>query len=134
MTGPSSVPLRLITVDTEDTLRMELHGDLDHDTADVLLDQVTAQLTGRPGLTDLHLHCGGLGLIDSTGLSVLLMIRRRTAEAGARLHLDDRPAQLARVLEVTGTLDYLTAPCPAAPTRSEDTGSAIRVHQPEGSS
>ncbi|MFJ2259210.1 STAS domain-containing protein [Streptomyces sp. NPDC087844] len=100
--------LRLTTVDTEDTVRIELDGDLDYDTADSLLTAVTATLTGHPRLHDLHLHCAGLATIDSMGLSVLLMIRRRVDQVGVRLHLDDRPTTLERLLTITGSLDYLT--------------------------
>lgn len=110
MTTPPPDHLRLTRVDTEDRVRIELDGDLDHDTADLLVNEATAQLSARPGLGDLHLHCGGLGVIDSMGLSALLMISRRTTAAGVRLHLEDRPANLDRVLRLTGTFDHLTAP------------------------
>ncbi|MBQ0851139.1 STAS domain-containing protein [Streptomyces sp. NPDC057620] len=100
--------LRLTTVDTDDTVRIELHGELDYETADSLLTEVTAVLTARPRLHDLHLHCAGLDNIDSMGLSILLMIRRRVDQAGVRLHLDDRPTTLERLLIITGSLEYLT--------------------------
>ncbi|MGV9454543.1 STAS domain-containing protein [Streptomyces sp. NPDC003635] len=110
--------LELTTIDTQDTVRIEITGDLDHDTADLLLDEVTAQLTERPGLKDLHLHCAAVGVVDSMGLSALLMIGRRAAAAGARLHLDDRPAKLTRLLNITGTLDYFTAATPTGVSTS----------------
>ncbi|MFD4130158.1 STAS domain-containing protein [Streptomyces globisporus] len=106
-------PLRLTTVGIQDSVRIEVQGDLDYDSADLLLEEVTAQLAARPALTDLHLSCAGLGTVDSMGLSALLMIGRRTTVAGVRLHLDDRTAYLDRLLELTGTLDYLTAPVPS---------------------
>ncbi|WP_328491827.1 STAS domain-containing protein [Streptomyces sp. NBC_00414] len=108
MTTLPPAHLRLTTVDTEDTVRIELHGDLDYDTADSLLAAVTVTLTAHPRLGDLHLHCAELGTVDSMGLSILLMIRRRTDQAGVRLHLDDRPVTLERLLTITGSLDYLT--------------------------
>lgn len=104
--------LQLTTIDTQDTVRIEITGDLDYDTADLLLEEVTAQLSDRPGLKDLHLHCAEVGVVDSMGLSALLMIGRRAAAAGARLHLDDRPEKLTRLLNITGTLDYFTAMTP----------------------
>lgn len=109
MTTMPPVHLRLTTIDTEDTVRIELHGDLDYDNADLLLAAVTTQLGEHPRLHDLHLHCAGLGSVDTMGLSALLMIRRLTSAAGVRLHLDDRSPQLERLLNVTGSLDYLTA-------------------------
>lgn len=106
--------LHLTTIDTQDTVRIELTGDLDYQTVDLLLGEVTAQLETRPGLKDLHLHFAEVGTVDSMGLSILLMIHRRTIAAGIRLHLDDRPPNLNRMLDITGTLDYLTATAPSA--------------------
>ncbi|MGW5639388.1 STAS domain-containing protein [Streptomyces sp. NPDC003832] len=107
--APLPPVLHLVTVDTENTIRIEIIGDLDYDTADQLLEEATAQLASRPQPVDLHLHCGGLGTVDSMGLSALLMIGRLTAAAGVCLHLDDRPPALDRLLDITGTHDYLTA-------------------------
>jgi anti-anti-sigma factor len=113
MTIPPPPHLQLTTVDVEDGLRVELVGDLDYDTADRLLETVTAQLAARPSLGHLHLHCAGIGVTDSMGLSILLMIRRHAATANVQLHLDDRPASLNRLLEITGTLAHLTGDNPA---------------------
>ncbi|MFJ8096483.1 STAS domain-containing protein [Streptomyces griseofuscus] len=110
--------LQLTTVDAEDRLRIEIEGDLDFGTADFLLETVSTQLAARPELNHLHLHCAGLGMADSMGLSSLLMIRRRTSAAGVQLHLDDRPESLDRVLEITGTFEHLTGASPTASTES----------------
>ncbi|MFD3513792.1 STAS domain-containing protein [Streptomyces sp. NPDC058657] len=101
--------LHLTLVDAEDRVRIEITGDLDYDNSDLLLEQVTLLLDDRPQLRDLHLHCAGIGSVDSMGLSVLLMIGRRTAAAKVQLHLDDRTPQLDRLLDITGTLAYFTA-------------------------
>lgn len=108
MTTSPSHHLRLTTVDAASTVRIEVNGDLDHDSASDLLAVVTGKLAGRPDLKDLHLHCAGLGAIDSVGLSALLMIHRHTSAAGVRLHLEHRTARLERLLTVTGTLEHLT--------------------------
>ncbi|MFB8104508.1 MULTISPECIES: STAS domain-containing protein [Streptomyces] len=92
----------------ENRLHIPLHGDLDHENADTLVRDVTARLAARPGASDLRLDCAGLGHIDSMGLSALLMIHRHARAARVRLHLDDRPAHLERLLRLTGTLDHLT--------------------------
>ncbi|MGW1774891.1 STAS domain-containing protein [Streptomyces sp. NPDC002104] len=102
-------PLRLTYVDTDDTVRIELHGDFDHTCADRLLDGVTRLLADRGDLKDLYLHCGNMTAVDSTGLATLLMIRRHTDAAGVRLHLVDRTTGLDRLLQLTGTLDHFTA-------------------------
>lgn len=137
MTTVPSDHLRLTTVDAQDRVRIELHGDLEYTNADLLLDEATAQLAARPDLKDLHLHCGGLGVVDSMGLSILLMIARRTSAAGVRLHLDDRTDRLQRLLTLTGTLEYLTSsPAPSAgsadPSGTEDSVQAARPSGPEG--
>ncbi|MER6386983.1 STAS domain-containing protein [Streptomyces sp. NPDC001523] len=108
MTSLPTSPLQLTRIDTKEAVRIELRGDLDHDTADLLLDAVSRLLTERNDLRDVHLHCAELTAVDSTGLSVLLMVKRRTGAAGVHLHLDDRPTKLDRLLHVTGTLDHLT--------------------------
>ncbi|MEV6726466.1 STAS domain-containing protein [Streptomyces xanthochromogenes] len=115
MTTPlPSDHLRLTTVDTEGRVRIEVQGDLDHDSADLLLEETMLQLGSRPDIQHLHLHCAELGIIDSIGMSTLLMIHRRTTAAGVRLHLDERPANLNRILRTTGTLDFFIAAQPAA--------------------
>ncbi|MFE5893905.1 STAS domain-containing protein [Streptomyces sp. NPDC056468] len=133
MTTPPPDHLRLTRVDTEDRVRIQLDGDLDFYTADLLLNETTALLAARPALRSLHLHCGGLGVVDSMGLSALLMISRRTTAAGVRLHLEDRPENLDRLLHITGTLDHLTAPPTAAAKCSthEEEATALRPTRPD---
>ncbi|MGW6844385.1 STAS domain-containing protein [Streptomyces sp. NPDC054958] len=104
------MPLRLTHREEPGAARFELHGDLDHYWADILLETVQAVLAEDDSLQDVHLHCAGLTAVDSSGLSALLMIRRRTGSAGVRLHIEERPLCLERLLELTGTLDHLTAP------------------------
>ncbi|MEU9233892.1 STAS domain-containing protein [Streptomyces subrutilus] len=110
MTNLPSGPLHLTRLDTPDTTRLELRGELDHYCADLLLAAVDRVLADRVDLRDLHLHCAGLTAVDSVGLSALLMARRRTGAAAVRLHIEKRPLRLDRLLELTGTLGYLTTP------------------------
>lgn len=130
MTDLTPRPLHLTHLDGPDTARVELHGDLDHYCAATLQEAVERVLADHADLRDLHLHCEGLTAIDSAGLAVLLMIRRRTDAAGVRLHLEQRPVRLDRLLALTGTLDHLTTllavPQPASSppqgrTAAEDT-------------
>ncbi len=105
--------LRLATVEAEDGVRIEITGDLDYDSAGLLLEEATTRLGARSDLNSLLLSFARVGVIDSTGLSALLMIHRRATAAGVRLHLDDRPPKLDRLLTITGTLEHFTAPPPA---------------------
>ncbi|PKW05161.1 anti-anti-sigma factor [Streptomyces sp. 1222.5] len=98
-------------------LTVRLTGDLDYDTSDELLDAVTTQLTHDLALRDVHLDFGELTAIDSSGLSALLMIHRRTSTTGATLHLDCRPGFLDRMLHITNVLDHLTTPAANPPTQ-----------------
>ncbi|MFE1289851.1 STAS domain-containing protein [Streptomyces sp. NPDC058751] len=111
----SHPPAFTLTVDVQPAaLVIHVAGDLDHETCDELTRAVDRYLVapGDPGgrFPDLHVDFAGLGSIDSMGLAALLMIRRRTDAAGVRLHLDQRPRGLDRLLEITGTLEHLTAP------------------------
>ncbi|MFF3013868.1 STAS domain-containing protein [Streptomyces sp. NPDC057939] len=108
MNPPTGRPLHLTRQDTDDAVRIELQGELDHQDADTLLNLVTVVLAEPGRRLDLHLECDGITAIDSHGLSVLLMIRRHTDAAGVTLHLGNRPPILDRMLKVTGTLDHLT--------------------------
>ncbi|AMO63591.1 anti-sigma-factor antagonist [Mycolicibacterium phlei] len=92
------------------TARLEVAGDLEYGSTTDLVDAVAAQL--RSGVQTVRLDLAGLTFCDSVGLSALLQMHRLTTAAGARLHLDNRPAHLDRVLELTGLLDYLTAESP----------------------
>ncbi|MFF0629097.1 STAS domain-containing protein [Streptomyces sp. NPDC004296] len=93
-----------------DALKITVRGELDVDSAPEFQDAVAEQLAAHPSLRSLHVDCGGLALCDSMGLSALLMVHRRTSTLGVRLHLEERPPALDRLLTVTGTLEHLTAP------------------------
>ncbi|MFJ3231156.1 STAS domain-containing protein [Streptomyces sp. NPDC086787] len=100
------------------TLAVRVAGELDYDTSDDLVRAVVDQLTPHAGLRDVHLDFDQLTWIDSTGLSALLMIHRRTTAIGATLRLDNRPECLERMLRVTNVLDHLTTPT----TRADEPG------------
>lgn len=89
-------------------------GDLDYLTRGQLLDAVTVVLTRRHAarhpVTAVRLEFSRLESVDSSGLSALLRIRRLLDEAGVALRLDERPAVLERLLDMTGTLELLTCP------------------------
>ncbi|MFD3809196.1 STAS domain-containing protein [Streptomyces sp. NPDC058611] len=105
---PEPGALRLTRLDTGDAVRIELHGDFDYRDADTVLDVVTAVLAEPGGPRDVRVDCTDVAAVDSSGLSTLLMVRRRTDAAGVRLHLDNRSLELERMLKVTGTLEHFT--------------------------
>ncbi|ORB30995.1 STAS domain-containing protein [Mycolicibacterium parafortuitum] len=111
--------LTLAVHNTAHSTRIRVSGDLDYGTTSLLVDTVGELLTERSGLQDLHLDFTELAFCDSAGLSGLVMIHRRTSAAGLRLHLDERPAQLERVLTITGLLDFFTAAALTADDESD---------------
>ncbi|MFC5952700.1 STAS domain-containing protein [Pseudonocardia lutea] len=99
------------------TGRLTLVGDLDYDHADEVNRVLVEGLGAHPGLGAVHLDCAEVAFCDSYGLSALLMAHRHIRAAGARLHLDNLQPGLSRLLELTRTLEYLTAD--GAPSRAE---------------
>jgi anti-anti-sigma factor len=95
---------------------LRLAGDLDYQTTGTFIDTVDRLLGGQPAPARLHVDCAELTFCDSAGLSGLLLVHRRTGQAGVRLQLDQRPPILDRLLEITGTFEYLVATDPAEET------------------
>jgi anti-anti-sigma factor len=98
----------------EGTAAVALTGDLDHDTADRLLVEVTDALAG---VDRIVLDCAALEFCDSHGLAVLLMIQRRLSACEVELALDNRRPRLDRLFALTGTAELLTGS--VAPARSQ---------------
>ncbi|MFF8772334.1 STAS domain-containing protein [Kitasatospora sp. NPDC015120] len=110
MTGPSPADFAVTVHATPPTLSVGVAGELDYDTCDEFLDTVTRQLADHgPALREVRLDFRGMTWIDSSGLSALIMVHRRTAEFGAVLRLDNRPRILERILTLTDVRDHLTA-------------------------
>ncbi|MCK8677767.1 STAS domain-containing protein [Streptomyces lichenis] len=95
-----------VTTGEERDVRVQVRGDLDHETAEELLEAARAHLRSDRPPRHLHLDCARLTLCDSMGLAALLLIHRHALAAGTRLHLDNRPGMLEHLLELTGTLDH----------------------------
>ncbi|MET8027259.1 STAS domain-containing protein [Streptomyces avermitilis] len=114
----SSSPYFTTTADAASTVAVvRVAGDLDYESCHAFVRATELLLAERretgPPLSVLRLDFAELDSIDSMGLSALLMVRRRTDATGVSLYLEERPTCLERLLEITGTLDYLTAPCGA---------------------
>jgi anti-anti-sigma factor len=112
--------IELTSDGTDRSARMRLAGDLDYVTTPGVVDAVSTLLVEQPTLLHLHLDCETLAFCDSAGLSGLLQIHRRLSSAGVQLHLDDRPPHLERILQITGTLEHLTAPIDVAATSDDN--------------
>ncbi|MGO9036142.1 STAS domain-containing protein [Mycobacterium sp.] len=98
--------LSLTITTTARSACLRVVGDLDYLTVDEVVDTATRLLGEQVDLANLHLDFDGLTFLDSAALSGLLLIYRRTSQAGVRLHLDHRPPILERVLHVTGLFGH----------------------------
>ncbi|ORB71953.1 STAS domain-containing protein [Mycobacterium scrofulaceum] len=101
--------LSLNVASTGRTVRLQVCGDLVYETVDAMVEAAGRLLGQRPAPAHLHLDLGDLEFCDSAGLSGLLLVHRRSHQAGAQLHLDNRPRFLDRILDVTGTFEHLVA-------------------------
>ncbi|MFJ7158751.1 STAS domain-containing protein [Streptomyces sp. NPDC101118] len=80
-------------------------GDLDVDTTSHVTDLTRAvELHGRV----LTLDLSAVGFMDSSGLHMLLVLRRRALAEGGILELAGVPRQALRLLDLTGTRDLFT--------------------------
>ncbi|MFI9270944.1 STAS domain-containing protein [Kitasatospora sp. NPDC052896] len=77
-----------------------LHGELDHDTADVLREALDGCLAAAPAR--ILLDFADLRFCDSTGLNVLLRARLAARESGREVELCGLGPQVARLFEITG--------------------------------
>ncbi|MGW5290448.1 STAS domain-containing protein [Streptomyces bacillaris] len=105
----TALPSPLLTVTAEEGpgwVRLRLTGDLDYDTSSELVARAMEQLAARPGLDELYLDCAGLEMCDSMGVSALLQVHRDTAARRVRLHVEEAPPFLDRIMRITG-IDHL---------------------------
>ncbi|HEY3482218.1 MAG TPA: STAS domain-containing protein [Streptomyces sp.] len=92
-----------VTVEADTgTAHLRIAGELDFDAGDELISLTVRCLDAHPGLRDLHLDCAELRFCDSTGIAALLMVHRHATAHSTRLHLDNLPPFLERVLTTTG--------------------------------
>ncbi|MET9935736.1 MULTISPECIES: STAS domain-containing protein [unclassified Streptomyces] len=98
---------------------LRLVGVLDYDTSTVLFEQATA---AAGTCHHLVLDVSQVTFCDSSGLNTLLRLHRRTRADGAALTLVAVPAQLRRLLRITGTDTVLTLRDNLAETRADDDG------------
>lgn len=132
MSDSSTSPLVLpVTAGGEPGIHtVALHGDLDHDTGDLLVDTVRQVLERRRSDSrrpvEIRLDCAGPDLCDSSGLSALLMVLRRCGAAGVRLRLANPGEGLGRVLSITGVASLFDA----LPPSDAQPGDADRSPRP----
>jgi anti-anti-sigma factor len=89
-------------------VRLAVSGEIDLDTADTLAEAITGVLaTASPA--ELVVDLAEVTLCDSTGIEILLRARDAAAAQAVRLVVINPRGIVRRALDVTGTLDRLTA-------------------------
>jgi anti-anti-sigma factor len=103
-----------LTVDfTDDGDRsvLALAGELDIDSVGGLREQIQQRLSdGR--VRALTLDLSGLTFVDSSGLGLLLELRRLALSADVRFELANVPAGPARVIAIAGLTETFGLPAP----------------------
>ena len=85
---------------TDDSLVIKLSGDLDHHAAGKVFESFTALPEALPRRCTLDL--GGVTFMDSSGIAVVLGLRRRLSYVGASLEVCNAPPQAMRVFRAAG--------------------------------
>jgi anti-sigma B factor antagonist len=100
-----------------DHSELRVTGEVDVKTAAQIAESGRIALTERPG-HPLVVDLGRVTFMDSTGLGVLVDLRRIAAEFGAELRLRDVPPRVQKILAITA-LDAVFAvePSPGAAKR-----------------
>lgn len=81
-----------------------VRGEVDMATAPQLRDALVALVDG--GASRIALDCRGLDFLDSSGIGVLIAVRKRLGDDGS-LTLEAPPAHVRKVLELTGVSEHV---------------------------
>src|SRR5262245_28286124 len=84
---------------------VNLSGDLDLDSAGILADRVSDLLDWR--IQALHLDCGAVSFVDSSGLKVLLDAYRQADRHGVDFRVVAASDQFRHILAMTGVTELL---------------------------
>ena len=100
MDTPSTSPFQVRVSADGDDVRLHLVGDLDMTAVESFRSCVEGAVDSNGGAVVVDL--GDLAFIDSTGISALLVMRRRLEGQGRELRVANVSAGAARVFELTG--------------------------------
>lgn len=94
--------------DSSGTIVLRLPAEVDASVVDPVSRQAR-ELLREPGVHALVVDMGGVEFLDSLGLGLLVRLRALADDRGATMSLRDVPAKAARIIELTGLLDHLSA-------------------------
>src|SRR5215208_1327431 len=103
--GRSVADLELESRESDDGALVVVRGEVDMATAPELRDALFALVDG--GASRISLDCRGLDFLDSSGIGVLIAVRKRLGDDGS-LTLEAPPAHVRKVLELTGVSEHVT--------------------------
>ena len=106
--------LQILTDRNRDRARVRVNGEIDHDSAPLLLSVLAQALHGR--VDRLEVDLAGVRFCDCAGLNVLLQTRRHAEDSGVVMTLVRASPAVQRLLDLTGarTVFTLTEPDPCA--------------------
>lgn len=124
MTTGANPPLFTVrvTVPAPDRARVHVGGEIDMDSGPRIEDLMIRQITG--GRVRIEVDLGSVEFMDSSGIHMLLRVRRRAQEAGGGLDLLAAGPRVVRLLEVTGLTEILPVPRRVVPALDADAGTA----------
>jgi anti-sigma B factor antagonist len=82
-----------------------VRGEIDMATAPQLRERMMEVVDA--GVTSISVDCRGLEFLDSSGIGVLIAVRKRLGDDGV-LTLEAPPAHVRKVLELTGVTEHVT--------------------------
>jgi anti-anti-sigma factor len=111
-----------VTVPAPDRVRVHVGGEIDMDSGPRIEDLMVRQIAD--GRVRIEVDLGAVDFMDSSGIHMLLRVRRQAQDAGGRLDLLAAGPRVVRILEVTGLTEILPVPRRVVPALDDDTGAA----------
>jgi anti-sigma B factor antagonist len=97
--------LELESAESDDGVSLVVRGEIDMATAPQLRDALMELVDA--GATRVTLDCRRLDFLDSSGIGVLIAVRKRLGDEGS-LTLEAPQAHVRKVLELTGVSEHVT--------------------------
>ncbi|UGQ08973.1 anti-sigma factor antagonist [Yinghuangia sp. ASG 101] len=124
MTTGSIPPLFTVrvTVPAPNRARVHVGGEIDMESGPRIEDLMYRELDD--GRVHIEVDLGSVEFMDSSGVHLLLRVRRRALDAGGGLDLLAAGPRVVRLLEVTGLTEFLPAPRRVVPALDGDAATA----------
>jgi anti-anti-sigma factor len=109
------------------SLRVSVNGELDVAVADRLEEAINRLPTDAATMV---MDLGSLNFIDSTGLRLLLRLKKGAETTGRKLLISRVSEPVSRLLDVSGLIrvfDFVANPCPVC-GRETPAGSSVCAH------